>query len=221
MSSFLGAGIDKDKTMEELEEIKERVFTSNPESCLDIEEDNLDDFLGAIGRVGDYVDENSKDKNNHNRKEETLSGVFKTLDEKTRELLIVVSAIPGTRTKEGLEALGKLLKGYEEHIGEAQKKLEKANFDKDHHKNANEVLGHALKHMKGLMGHITKTTEHKIKQVEKPSKKKQKEDKDKENNQHDQQKRHEEEKTMTKEEKEGVIVKQNLQVLYDSLEENK
>ena len=178
MSSFLGAADDdKERSLEELMEARRLAFGESPVACMKTDNENLDEFLSAMGRIGDYIDDNSKNK--MGIKDETLSKAAKTVDEKTRELLVIVSAIHGTRTKDGLESLGKLLKSYEERLGETEEKLKKAEFDVDGKKKANEVLGEAIKHIKDIIGHVTKATKHKIAMIEKPVKKKDKKDAEK------------------------------------------
>lgn len=178
MSSFLGAADDnKERTLEELMEARRLAFGESPVACMKTNIDSLDEFLSAMGRIGDYIDDNSKNK--LGIKDETLSKASKMVDEKTRELLVIVSAIRGTRTKDGLESLGKLLKSYEERLGETEEKLKKAEFDVDGKKKANEVLSEAIKHIKEVIGHVTKATKHKIAMIEKPVKKKDKTDAEK------------------------------------------
>lgn len=170
ISSALWAGIDKDRALMELEERILAAFGDSPSDCMKTNVDDVDEFLYAIGQVEDYIDENAKNK--MGIMNDTLKDAREALDKKTRDLIIIVNAIPGTRTKDGLLQLGKLIKEYEDRLEDTEKKLGKESFDQDDMKKANEVLGDVIKKVKKLMKHVTKATEKKIKWLERPVKKK-------------------------------------------------
>jgi len=172
MSSTLWSGVDKDRALMELAETRLAAFGETPESCMKMNVDAIDEFLTAIAQIQDYVDENSKNK--HGIKDETLSKASKTFNKKTNELIIIVGAIAGTRTKDGMQSLQKLLKEYEDRLKETEESLGKEKFEDDK-KKANEMLGEGIKHLKELIGHVTKATEHRTKWLERPVKKKEQE----------------------------------------------
>lgn len=172
MSSALWPGVDKDRALMELEETRLAAFGEKPEGCIKANFDNIDEFLTAMSQIQDFVEE--KGKNKLGIFDEKLKKATKALDEKTKELVVIVGAIHGTRTKDGLEKLKKLLKDYEDRLKEHEDILGKESFDDDK-KKANEVLNEVIKSVKSLLSHVTKATDIRIKWLERPVKKKEKE----------------------------------------------